>query len=313
LLSASLGLAQDPPEPAAQVQIIPSPPTAFVPPSGDGDLEGRIPHESRSFDAFVDSAGDRDLNRQISYETRFLDLSADFWRNLMKDGLHPAGGEDEAAWILDEDDTRRLINITPGDIRSSLIQAPKITSFEGIRTTVINSYKQNYISRLEPIKTPKSLAFRPIVEAVKIGTTIDLTGSILQGEIRLKADIRDTSLVALHTLKRHEEHEGMELAGEYQIPTTKERHHRGTSQIPEGFTLVVSLGFYEQPDPLSGVARMASGLIESFGGARIEPAHHTRERLVLITPRRIVLEEEEERLGIPAPQAAPTASRGGGR
>lgn len=313
LLSASLGLAQDPPEPADLPQPTSHPLKSPVDPAGDRDPERRLPPELPTFDAFVDPAAHQDPNRQINYEIRFLDAGADLWRNRVKDRLRPAGDEGNNAWLLDEDEVTGLLTTIQGDVRASLIQAPKVTTFEGDRATISNTQKRNYVSSVEPIKTPESLAFRPTVEAINIGSTVDLSGSLLAGEIRLTTDIRDTSLVAMHTLKRHEEHAGMTIDAPYHVPTTKERRYQSTARIPDGSTLVVSLGLYEQADRLTGVARVASELLESLGGGRIEPRRDTRERLVLITPRRIILEEEEERLDIPAPEATPAAARGGGR
>jgi beta-lactamase regulating signal transducer with metallopeptidase domain len=279
LLSASLGLAQSPPAPAPEPRNLPS-------------QRGGLP-EGRRFDV-IGEAGPRGSDRQICYEVRFVEVEADHWRNRMQGRLRPVEGEpDGSSWILDRGGNSDLVTICQESPTANIFQAPKVTAFEGTHATIVNTSEQLFVADAKPIRTPKSVGFRPEAKAVTIGYTLDLSGDLRPGETLLGIDLRDTSLLAVHDLTRVVESPEGRLAAGYQVPTTIDRQCRLTAPIPEGSTLLVSLGLRESPGRLGGLVKAAVGLLEAAGSPSLVARGATIERLVLITPREIILEDGE--------------------
>lgn len=281
LLSASLGLAQDPP---------PGPTPRNLPVVHDGFLKGVnadvTEGAGRREGTPAPPPAPRGSGRQISYEVRYIEADADFWRNRLNGRLRPVEGRaDDTTWILDQAAISDLLTVIQADPRSNVIQAPRTTAFEGGHATVTNAVKRYFVSSVDPVRSPNFVGFRPEAKPVTIGNTLDLSGHLKPGATFLSIDLHDTSLVAVHGLTRVEESPEGRRAAQYEVPTTIERHCRLEAAIPEGSTLMVSLGFHERPGRLNGLVKADIGLLEAAGAPTLKPSGRTAERLVLITPR----------------------------
>jgi beta-lactamase regulating signal transducer with metallopeptidase domain len=251
-------------------------------------------------------------DRQISYEVRYMKLLTDPWRELMKDRLKLVQQEaDVSVWIIDKKSLASLLNHAQTSA-GVVFQAPKVTSFENNNTTICDEYKQQYIAQLDKIKSARGIDFRPIIKEIGIGWRVEVAGSFLPDGTNVSVDVRDSNLVAIHGLTRKEQFGAREIVGTYQVPSMIEHRCRVVYAVPDESSLVVSLGLQVNETPIfAGVTEVAGKLFESIGLSRYEPPRTaTCERMVVITPRRIVLESEENRLEIPpakAVQGAPAS------
>jgi|GEM_PF-1660196 len=308
LFSASVGLAQEPPKLASD-----DAPRSLPHPVRDSEypIQKEDSNEADR-DDFVGESRQRGLidartddtpfsNRQICYEIRYVETDASSWRDRLKERFHPVeveGEANESAWLLDKEKTSDFIKLTLESESTNLLQGPKVTSFDGAHVTIDNTSQLSYVAEVEPDREPGSLVFKPAIKNLKLGTTIELSGTLQPSETNLKIGLRDKALVAIHALRRTAESVDGQIAAQYQVPMTTERNYRLACSIPDGSTLMVSLGFQERSGQLSRVAGAAVALLEATG-VPLKTRGETTERLVLITPRRIILEDKAIRVGIP--------------
>jgi beta-lactamase regulating signal transducer with metallopeptidase domain len=233
-------------------------------------------------------------DRQISFEVRCINgLDANSWRNRFDDRLKPVHQDsDITAWFIDDPCLRDLLTLALGDTAVNVLMAPKITSFEGMKATIFNRGKQFYVSGFDKLETAKGPAFKPIVKDVEVGSRIEMTGSFLHDGTRLVVDLRDSSVLSMHTLFRTGQFRNGDVRAVYQVPTAIDRRFQVSYDVPEGSILVISLGLDEQAGRMGGAAEFASDLLEAVGLPSLKAKSVIRERLVVIKPRRIILESE---------------------
>ena len=105
----------------------------------------------------------------------------------------------------------------------------------------------------------------------------------------------------MHALTRKERFGDQNIVGTYQVPSMVEHRCRVACDLPDDSSLMISLGLQINETPIfSGVTEFAGKFLESVGLPRNEAKAVTCERLVVITPRRIVLEAEQGHLEIPS-------------
>ena len=240
-------------------------------------------------------------DRQISYEVRYLNLLTEPWRQLMKDRLKLVQQEaDVSVWIIEKQSLASLLNHAQTPAGGNVLQAPKVTTFENDHATIFSEKKQHYVAQVEKVETSGGMGFRPIVKEIGIGWRVDVVGSFLPDGTNASVDVRDSNLVAMHALTRKERFGDQDVSATYQVPSMIEHRCRVAYAVPDESSLVISLGLQINETPIfAGVTEVAGKLFESMGLSRHEPARSaTCERLVVITPRRIVLESAEDRSGV---------------
>jgi hypothetical protein len=99
--------------------------------------------------------------------------------------------------------------------------------------------------------------------------------------------------VSLHTLVRRETFRNQNYAADYQVPTTIERNCRVSCLVPDSSVILISMGLYERRGRLSNAGETASGLLEAVGLPPVPARAVISERLMMIKPRRIVLEADK--------------------
>jgi hypothetical protein len=233
-----------------------------------------------------------DDDRQISSQVRFINGDAGSLRKLL-DRLKLIKQEaDVTAWTLDDMALRDLPTQAQGDVRMNILQAPKVTSFNGAHAVIINCKKQPYVAGYDKVEDA-ARPFRPILKELEVGSKLDMTGVIVPGGTRLSVNVSDSWLLGLRTAMC-EQRIGPEIvAADYHIPDMVDRKCQVACDIPEGSHLLISLGLSDPPkSPSTGMAGLVNGLFASIGLP--QPIGFVPfERLVMITPRPIVLEHEE--------------------
>jgi hypothetical protein len=310
LIATAAGLAED--RPSAQVSTPQVSNTYGAPSAGHAvSLTTRpidplaAPFEVKG-DPRWDVAGGNtvvDDDRQVCFEVRYIVTNANSWRDDLGDKLNLIKREGEVAvWTLDEKAVRDLLVQAQGDARCNILQAPKVTTFNGARATIFNQHKVFYVAGVEKVDTSPA-AFRPIVKGLDLGSHLDMTGTILPTTTRLSVSLSDSWLVAMET-KSHQEKIGSEIqSAQIQIPTVVERKCEVNRDIPDGTHLLISLGAAVRTQRLTGLPGLVNDLFATIGLA--EPMQVVPcERLVLIRPMPIILEAEEQAVR-PASYAKP--------
>jgi beta-lactamase regulating signal transducer with metallopeptidase domain len=239
-------------------------------------------------------------SRQISYDVRFLSLDAEPWREKLAQRLELIQQDaDVSAWKIDEAELQELLKTALAEVSANVLHAPKVTAFEGDSATIRNRDRIFYVSGIEREKSgdPADFSVKPIVKSVEEGYEITLAGKYTDAGAQFSVDLRDSSLLVLRTLIRRERSRDQDYAISYQVPTMIERKCRSQFQVLDGSGVLISLGLGERHRTLPRAVGAASRVLESAGLPHFEPKSVTTERLVVVIPRRIVLEEEEKPIG----------------
>ncbi len=227
--------------------------------------------------------------RQIAYGVRFCRLPVGPWRELLLDRIQTIKQEaDVSAWIMDDKALFDFLKLVQNDTQSNVLQAPKVTAFEGAHAVITSTKKTFYVASVERVEK----GFRPVVKHLDVGMKLDLTGTHLPRGTRLSVDVSHSSLLGFHTLVRKAEIDGKVQAAQYQVPTALNRRCQVSCDLHEGSFLVISTGLSEEHEGLSGIAGFASDALESVGLPKLDKST-TYEQLVIVNTRRIDLEPEK--------------------
>jgi beta-lactamase regulating signal transducer with metallopeptidase domain len=239
-----------------------------------------------------------DPNRQISYECHILHVTANQWRSGLENRLSPVEGHaSEPVWILDEATQKAFFADIQDDHRSSIIMAPKITAFEGASASVDLSRTTPYVASVEPVVRPDGgVSFQPQGKELADGLQIAMRGTMQKGSSDLETTLHRTDLVRLDTVTVPAQGaDSVVVNGSVQVPQTIEVHRQVHCALPEGSALLVSMGYRDERPQPTGMSRSAIDLLATLG-IEVEPRRRTREILILLTPRHVILESEEEPL-----------------
>jgi hypothetical protein len=127
-----------------------------------------------------------------------------------------------------------------------------------------------------------------------LSSVLRLTGATRPGGTRLIVDLRILPLEEIGAPEKNAPPVDTTIDAEIPTLTILDRYRRVSCKIPVGSSLAISLG----SDELQGQAAAASSQ------ARGETSPLAKERLFLITPRKIVLESEEEPVAVPPKKPA---------
>ncbi|OJW26057.1 MAG: hypothetical protein BGO49_08890 [Planctomycetales bacterium 71-10] len=252
---------------------------------------------------------------QVTFEIRELSMGSPDWRGALQPDLRPvARDEGVAAWAVDREGMRRLMEACQSDRDSSLVMAPKMSARLGEPVRMTNEEKVDYVAHLKvlaqgPPENRTSVAFQPEVAEIHEGVRVVLTETQKKGPM-LQAHVVVQSTTILDMLTTYcsqsagpaEPDPGVERAsffpklkddspkratvrGTIQVPEVATRRIEGDWLIPSDGAIVVSMG------PLSDLkvdrkpkpGEKAGGLGLSLPG-RPEKRRYF-ERVVCITAR----------------------------
>ena len=239
------------------------------------------------------AVGDRS-GREINYEVRFISIAPYAWRETLKDRLKLVGRSTEvSAWTIDRVGIDDLFTMIQADIWNNLVQAPRASALEGEHVELANTAVLRYVADLEKVAIGEKFLLRPILDDVERGTKLDFSGHLEAGFIRVDVDIESLELIAWETLTRRVESgsDEPEQTGEYQLPIMDAKRFRAQVEIPDGSSLLVSLGPKWRDRKIPELAKVANKYLEAID-LHLE-RHDTRDEfLVLVTPRPVVEQGE---------------------
>ena len=255
--------------------------------------KGRVSGSYRAVDAPAPSSDAFKNGRQICYELRYLALDANPWREAVANRLKLVKQEtDVCAWIIDNREMKDILASAHNEVGSKILQLPKVTAFENTHAKIDSSRIQSYVAQRERIEKTGSLELRPITKEYETGVWIDLFGSLTRDGTELSVDLRESSLLSSHTLVRKERFHEQDYAASYEVPTVLERSCHVACNVPEGSSLLVSMGLYERRGRLSDAGEAAGEVLKFVGLPPVPARPVSCERLIMMTPREIVLDDE---------------------
>jgi type II secretory pathway component GspD/PulD (secretin) len=202
-----------------------------------------------------------------------------------------------------------FLTAAQGDVRSNILQAPKVTTFNGAAATVFNTQTIYYVSELIPIVGPGSVAFLPVPQSFPNGVTLNVTPVVSADRryVRMTLSPFFTAIESFNSISVPAAVGGSGLGGAssainatIQLPQFTITSVQTTVTVPDGGTVLLG-GVKRLQEtrnefgvPVLSKAPLLNRLFRNVGIGR-----NTSSLMLMVTPRIIILEEEEERLGIP--------------
>ncbi|MGB9688696.1 hypothetical protein, partial [Thermogutta sp.] len=241
-------------------------------------------------------------------------------------GYDPTAGAQLGFAILSDIEAFFFIEAAQGDRRSNVLQAPKVTLFNGQYGIVADQSTSPFVISVIPVVGDFAAAQQPVVTMVHEGTFLTVQPVVSQD----RRFVRMTVIPYFARIKEVNEFtftgsetttESTSAEGNQDTPNdnTKKANSRSTTRSGTTVQLPTVASFYvlttvSVPDGgtvlLGGIKRLSEGRNE-FGVPMLDKipyinrlfknvgvGRETQSLMMMVTPRIIIAEEEEEKLGI---------------
>jgi type II secretory pathway component GspD/PulD (secretin) len=202
-----------------------------------------------------------------------------------------------------------FMNAIQGDSRSNVVSAPKVTSFNGAPAFIVSGTQRYYVAQLTPVIGAGAVAFAPTPAAINDGVFLNVTPVVSADRryVRMTLSPNFTTIQGFESFTIPAAVGGGGLGGQsstingqIQLPIIQSTFLNTTVTVPDGGTVLLGgvkrlreerreLGV-----PILSKTPYIDRLFRNIGIGRT-----TDSLMLMVTPRIIILEEEEERLGIP--------------
>ncbi len=225
--------------------------------------------------------------------------------------------------ILSDIEAFFVIEASQGDTRTNVLQAPKVTLFNGQQAFVADQSQRPFVSSIIPVVGDFAAAHQPVITVLTEGTSLSVQAVVSQDRrfVRLTlvpffsqiGDVDtftfegdsdsdtgtnvidpsdDTNTVVNNATNRAR-------ATTVQLPTFAFTSVTTTVSVPDGGTILLggikrlTEGRTEQGVPMLSKLPYINRLFRNVGIGR-----ETQSLMMMVTPRIIIQEEEEEKLGL---------------
>ncbi|MGD9722219.1 MAG: hypothetical protein AB7O59_11750 [Pirellulales bacterium] len=228
--------------------------------------------------------------------------------------------------ILSDLEAFLLVNASQGDRRSNVLQAPKVTMFNGQAASVFDTTQQPFLISVIPVVGDFAAAYQPVITVLSEGQALTVQAVISADRrfVRLTVvpffssigDVEEFNFVgSTSTTKKTTEEDSTSSTGDSTSSSDDETETSDgvTIQLPS-FSFVSVTTTVSVPDGgtvlLGGIKRLSEGRNE-FGVPILSKlpyinrlfknvgiGRETQSLMMMVTPRIIIQEEEEARLGL---------------
>ncbi len=285
----------------------------------------------------VDQDQSRAVTVGMSSPTMFsADLDVPFTQDSFSLAVPQFGGYDSTAGaslgfaILSDIEAYFFIEAAQGDKRSNVLQAPKVTLFNGQQAFVSDTSQSPFVISVVPVVGDFSAALQPVIVVLSEGTFMTVQAVISNDRrfVRLTVvpffsqigDVSTFTFTGTTTTTTDSTREGLRSAAtnpaklwQNKSDATSTSRTGTTVQLPT-FSYVTVTTTVSCPDGgtvlLGGIKRLSEGRNE-FGVPLLNKlpyinrlfknvgiGRETQSLMMMVTPRIIIQEEEEEKLGV---------------
>jgi len=231
--------------------------------------------------------------------------------------------------ILSNIEAYFFINAAQGDRRSNVLQAPKVTLFNGQQAYVSDTSQSPFVISVIPVVGDFAAAQQPVIVVLSEGTFLTVQAVVSNDRrfVRLTIVPFFSKIGQVNKFKftgSTTTTENTSQEGDQTTPNNTAKKSKGTTTVDEGvvvqlptFSFVTVTTTVSVPDGgtvlLGGIKRLSEGRNE-FGVPVLNKipylnrlfknvgiGRETQSLMMMVTPRIIIQEEEEERLGIQQP------------
>ncbi|MDR3111021.1 MAG: hypothetical protein LBU65_15230 [Planctomycetaceae bacterium] len=240
----------------------------------------------------------------------------------------PSAGISMGFAIMSDIEAQFFINAAEGDNRTNIMQAPKVTLFNGQYGTVSDTVERPFVVSQIPVVGDFAAAYQPVISIIHEGQRMNVQGTVSNNRqyVRLTLNPSITQITKVDTFKFAGEEDFTETTSSsvtgddnaaastdeknsgstrravssgvtVQQPIVSELNVSTTVSVPDGGTILLggikrlSEGRNEYGTPILSKIPYISRLFSNTSIGR-----ETQSILMIVTPRIIIQEEEEEAL-----------------
>jgi general secretion pathway protein D len=241
-------------------------------------------------------------------------------------GFDPSAGASMGFAILSDIEAYFFINAAQGDRRSNVLQAPKVTLFNGQQAFVADQSQTPFVTSVIPVVGDFAAAQQPVIVVLSEGTFMTVQAVVSQDRrfVRLTVvpffskigDVKTFTFTGSDSTTIDTSRTGNQVSPTDATKTnniSSSAHSGTTVQLPT-FSYVSVTTTVSVPDGgtvlLGGIKRLSEGRSE-FGVPmladlpyinrlfkNVAVGRETQSLMMMVTPRIIIQEEEESKLGI---------------
>lgn len=238
-------------------------------------------------------------------------------------GFDPTSAASVGFAILSDIEAFFVIQAAQGDTRTNVLQAPKVTLFNGQTAFVSDTSQRPFVTSVIPVVGDFAAAHQPVITVLSEGTSLSVRAVVSQDRRFVRLDLvpffsrvddvetftfdgsttSDTGSSAVDPSDETSTVRNNEVTftsgTTVQLPTFSFTTVSTTVSVPDGGTILLggikrlSEGRNEQGVPMLSKLPYVNRLFRNVGIGR-----DTQSLMMMVTPRIIIQEEEEEKLGI---------------
>ena len=283
-----------------------STPVYIVNPARDHTYPGNAP-------VIVGTQGGGIANFSPNLDIPFTNTTASLIAPTFVNNYQPNAGATFGIAFLSDLEVYLFLTAAQGDTRSNVLSAPKVTTFNGAAATIVSGTLQYYVSSIQPIIGPGAVAYTPNVSAINSGVMLLVT-PVVSADRRY---VRMTLTPTFNTVNGFSTYSAQTgavggsglgggaatITGQIQLPNTTTNFITTTVTVPDGGTVLMggvktlTEQRIEYGVPVLSKTPLIDRLFRNVGIGR-----NSQSLMIMVSPHIIILEEEEERLGIPSVQ-----------
>ncbi|MBM4020448.1 MAG: hypothetical protein FJ288_19375, partial [Planctomycetes bacterium] len=216
------------------------------------------------------------------------------------------GGMAVSGVFLDEVQVGFLLRAIQADVRSTVLQSPRITLYNGQRSYISVSTVTTYIADAEPVVAEAAVGWDLQISAIPVGVTLDVKATVSADRRYVQMDLRpqsaqlDTSInpTGFQTYPISAAVPGGIATFTIELPRVIVQDFKTTVSVPDGGTLLLGgTRRYTEAEVETGVPVLSKVPILKRLFNNRASLRNANNLLILIKPKIIIQAEEEHRLG----------------
>jgi general secretion pathway protein D len=217
------------------------------------------------------------------------------------------GGLSVSGTFLDDIQLGFLLRAIQADVRSTVLQAPRVTLYNGQRSYISVSTVMTYIADATPVVAQAAVGWDLQISAIPVGVTLDVKATVSADRRYVQMDLRpqqaslDTSInptgFQTYQITAAVPNGGI-AAFTIELPRVIVQDFKTTVSVPDGGTLLLGgTRKFSESDVETGVPILSKvPILKRLFNSRAS-LRTASNLLILIRPKVIIQAEEEHRMG----------------
>ena len=211
------------------------------------------------------------------------------------------GGMVVSGVFLDAIQVGFLLRAIQADSRSTQLQAPRITMYNGQRAYISVSEVLTYIADYEPMVATAAVAWDPTVAAIPVGVTLDVRATVSADRRYVQMDLRPqlaNAQLPFRQVPIQAAGFGAVATAWIELPAVRVQDLKTTVSVPDGGTLLLGgMRQFTEIEAETGVPVLSKVPILKRLFNNRATVRQAQNLLILIKPKIIIQAEQEHKLG----------------